>query len=191
MWDIFGNPLKAAIWNTPSVLAVQTTCVRFSSVLDDACVVSRLFLSTGSCHVFIKIHATAIASPDATQKPLTLKTARSGDVKWVQVSRDEPGRKAKRPRTSRSQPSACSHKEHAILTTAEATAFAAQVWDRRTQPYKASQHEFLATCNDVDVEKNVKYSNYEKYTIKRGHRTNYFVPCSAVFVCTVPCVVLR
>ena len=40
--------------------------------------------------------------------------------------------------------------------TAEATAFAAQFWDRKTHPTKASQHEFLATCIDVDVEKDVK-----------------------------------
>ena len=56
------------------------------------------------------------------------------------------------------------------------TAFAAQFWDQKMHPTKASQHEFLATCIDVDVEKNVKYNNYEKYTIKRGHRTKYFVP---------------
>ena len=87
-----------------------------------------------------------------------------------------PGSKAKKPRTARSQPPACSHKEHDILTTAEATAFAAQFWDQKMYPTKASQHEFLATCIDVDVEKNVKYNNYEKYTIKRGHRTKYFVP---------------
>ena len=123
-----------------------------------------------------KFTPRAVASPDAPQKPLTRKRAHSGGVNWVQVSRDKPGRKAKKPRTTRSQPPACSHKEHAILTTAEATAFAVQFWDRKTHPTKASQHEFLVTCIDVDVEKNVKYNNYEKYTIKRGHRTKYFVP---------------
>ena len=40
--------------------------------------------------------------------------------------------------------------------TAEATAL--------SHPTKASQHEFLATCIDVDVEKNVKFNNYQKYT---------------------------
>ena len=60
-----------------------------------------------------------------------------------------PGSKAKKPRTARSQPPACSHKEHDILTTAEATAFAAQFWDQKMYPTKASQHEFLATCIDV------------------------------------------
>ena len=120
-----------------------------------------------------KFMPRAVASPDAPQKPLTRKRARSGDVNWVQVSRDEPRKKAKKPRISRSHPPACSHKEHAILTTAEATAFAAQFWDRKTHPTKASQHELLAKCIDVDVEKNVKYNNYEKHTIKRGHRTKY------------------
>ena len=38
----------------------------------------------------------AVASPDAPQKPLTRKRAPSGGVNWVHVSRDEPGRKAKR-----------------------------------------------------------------------------------------------
>ena len=55
-----------------------------------------------------KFTPRAVASPDAPQKPLTRKRARSGGVEWVQVSRDEPGRKAKKPRTSRSQPPACS-----------------------------------------------------------------------------------
>ena len=37
-----------------------------------------------------------------------------------------PGSQVKKPRTARSQPPACSHKEHDILTTAEVTAFGAQ-----------------------------------------------------------------
>ena len=123
-----------------------------------------------------KFTPRAVASPDAPQKPLTCKRARSGGAQWVRVARHEPGSQAKKPRTARSQPPACSHKEHDILTTAEATAFAAQFWDQKMHPNKASQHEFLATCIDVDVEKNVKYNNYEKYTINRGHRTKYFVP---------------
>ena len=123
-----------------------------------------------------KFTPRAVASPDAPQKPLARKRARSGGAQWVRVTRHEPGSGAKKPRTARSQPPTCSHKEHDILTTAEATAFAAQFWDRKTHPTKASQHEFLATCIDVDVEKSVKYNNYEKYTIKRGHRTKYFIP---------------
>ena len=125
-----------------------------------------------------KFTPRVVASPDAPQRPLMRKRARSGGAEWVQVTRPELGSQAKKPCTSRSQPPACSHKEHAILTTVEATAFAAQFWDRKTHPTKASQHEFLAfaTCIDLDVEKNVKYNNYEKYTIKRGHRTKYFVP---------------
>ena len=38
MWDIFGKPLKRAIWNTLGLHALLTTCLRFSSVLGDACV---------------------------------------------------------------------------------------------------------------------------------------------------------
>ena len=94
----------------------------------------------------------------------------------MQVSRDEPGRKAKKPRTAGSQQPACTHKEHQGLSTAEATAFAAQFWDRKEHPTKASQHEFLATCIDVDLEQNVKHAGHQKYTRKRGHQTRYFVP---------------
>ena len=68
MWGIFGKPLKRAIWNTPGLLAGLTTCLRFSSVLDDACVVCCLSLSTGSCHVFIQIHATGCCFPGRTTK---------------------------------------------------------------------------------------------------------------------------
>ena len=72
-----------------------------------------------------KFTPRAVASPDAPQKPLARKRARSGGAEWVQVARHEPGSRAKKPRTSRSQPPACSHKEHDILTTAEATTFVA------------------------------------------------------------------
>ena len=68
MWGIFGKPLKRAIWNTPDLHAGLTTCLRFSSVLDDACIVCCLFLSTGSCHVFIQIHATGCCFPGCTTK---------------------------------------------------------------------------------------------------------------------------
>ena len=37
--------------------AVLTSCLRFSSILDDAYVACCLFLSTGSYHVCIQIHA--------------------------------------------------------------------------------------------------------------------------------------
>ena len=47
----------------------------------------------------------------------------------MRVTRAEHVARAKKTRTVRSQPPACSHKEHDILTTAEATAFAAQFWD--------------------------------------------------------------
>ena len=172
MWGISGKPLKRAIWNTPGLLAGLTTCLRFSSVSDGACVACCLFLLTGSCHVLIQIYTTGCCFPGRTTKAFV---AQKGSL-WVRVARHEPGSQAKKPRTARSQPPACSHKEHDILTTAEATAFAAQFWDQKMHPTKASQHEFWATCIDVDVEKDVKYNNYAKYTIKRGHRTKNFVP---------------
>ena len=65
---------------------------------------------------------------------------------------------AKKPRTGGSQQPACTHTEHDILSTTEAAAFAAQFWDKKTHPTKASQHEFLATCIDVDLEQDVKHA---------------------------------
>ena len=121
--------------------------------------------------------AYKFTSSDAPQKPLVCKRARSGGANWVKVTRDVPSRKAKKLRTAVSQHPACTHKEHQILTTAEAASFASQFWDRKIHPTKASQHEFLATCIDVDLEKNVKHAQWHKYTRKRGHQTTYFVPC--------------
>ena len=51
MWGVFGKPLKRAIWNTPGLQGVLTTCLRFSSILVDACAAFCLLLSTGSHHV--------------------------------------------------------------------------------------------------------------------------------------------
>ena len=123
-----------------------------------------------------KFTQRAVASPDAPQKPLVRKRERSGGAKWVQVSRCTSASPAKRPRTAGSQQPACEHEEHQILSTSEAAAFAAQFWDRKTHPTKASQHEFLATCIDVDLQQNVKHAGRQKYTRKRGHLTTYFVP---------------
>ena len=52
----------------PGLHAVLTTCLRFLSVLDGACVARRLFLSTGSYHVYIQIHSTACCFPRCTTK---------------------------------------------------------------------------------------------------------------------------
>ena len=87
---------------------------------------------------------------------------------------------------------ACTHKEHQILTTAEAASFASQFWDRKAHPTKASQHEFLATCIDLDLEKNVKHAQWHKYTRKRGHQTTYVVPYRTGPLCIAPsCVSSR
>ena len=63
MWVIFGKPLKWAIRNTPGLHAVLTTCLRFLSALDSACVARCLFLLTGSHHVVIQIHTTCCCFP--------------------------------------------------------------------------------------------------------------------------------
>ena len=70
-----------------------------------------------------KFTQRAVASPDAPQKPVVRKRARSGGAAWVQVTR-QPAKQAKKPRTAGSQQLAYNHKEHQILSTAEATAFA-------------------------------------------------------------------
>ena len=109
---IFGKSLKRAIWNAWGLHAVLTTCLRLSSFSDGACVACCLSLSTGSYHSAYKFTPWDVASPDAPQKPLVSRRARSGAVKWVQMSQDEPGRKAKKPCTAGSRQPACTHKEH-------------------------------------------------------------------------------
>jgi len=122
-----------------------------------------------------KFTPRAVASPDAPQKPLVRKRARSGGANWERVTHRTSLSNAKRPRTAGSQQPACTHKEHQILTSAEATALAAQFWDRKVNPTKASQHKLLATCIHVDLEKNIKHALWHKHTRKRGHQTTYFI----------------
>ena len=62
-----------------------------------------------------KFTPRAVASPDAPQKPLVRKRARSGGADWVKIARETTPSKAKRPRTAGSQQLACTHKEHQIL----------------------------------------------------------------------------
>ena len=105
----------------------------------------------------------SVASPDAPQKPLVRKRAHSGGANWVQVTHQMSPSTAKRPHTAGLQQPACTHEEHQILSTAEATSFASQFWDCEVHPTKASQQEFLATCIDVDSEKNVKHAQWHKW----------------------------
>ena len=121
-----------------------------------------------------KFTTRAVASPDAPQQSLTRKRARSGAATWVQVSRMRTPSTAKNHRTGGSQHPACDHEEHQILSASEAAAFAAQFWDKKTHPTKASQHEFLATCIDVDLEQNVKHAGRQKVPalVKRRNDDN-------------------
>ena len=52
----------------PGLHAVLTTCLRFLSILDDACVACCLFLPIGSYHVRIQIHSTGCCFPGCTTK---------------------------------------------------------------------------------------------------------------------------
>ena len=151
-----------------------------------------MFLSACFCQQAATMSAykftpCAVASPDAPQKPLVRKRARSGGANWVQVTREKSTSKAKRPRTAGSQQPACTHKEHQILSTAEAASFASQFWDRKAHPTKASQHEFLATCIDLDLEKNVMSQPLWNGTTMRTIwvRNNQRSPVH----CFVPCIV--
>ena len=85
-----------------------------------------------------KFTPLSVASPDAPQKPLVRKRAHSGGARWVQVH--QLGSQAKKAHAPRSQQPACTHEEHNILSTAEATIFATQFLDRKVHPTKASQH---------------------------------------------------
>ena len=63
-----------------------------------------------------KFTPRAVASPDAPQKPLVRKRARSGGAEWVRFTR-HAAKQAEKPRVAGSQQPACTHKEHQILTT--------------------------------------------------------------------------
>ena len=141
---------------------------------------SAYFCQAATISTAYKFTPRAVASPDAPQKPLVRKRARFGGVNWVPVTRQKCPSKAKKPWLAGSQQPACAHKEHQILSTAKAASFASQFWDCKVHPTKASQYELLATCIDVDLEKNVQHAQWHKYTRKRGHQTTYFVPyCGA------------
>ena len=88
-----------------------------------------------------KFTQRAVASPDAPQKPLVRKRARSGGAEWVRVTR-HPAMGAKKPRTGGSQQPACSNEEHQILPTAEAAAFANQLGTVKCTPPRLRNMNF-------------------------------------------------
>ena len=176
MWGIFGKLLKRAIQNTPGLHAVLTTYLTFSSVLVPVLLAASFCQQAATMPVY-KFTPRAVASPDAPQKPLVRKRARCGGETWTKVTW-HPATQAKNPRTAGSQQPACSHKEHQILMSAEATSFASQFWDCKEHPTKASQHVFFATCIDVDLEKTVNTCTVAQIHQKEGASDNIF--------CTVP-----
>ena len=74
MWGIFGKPLKRAIWNTLGLHSVLTTCLRFLSVSDGACVACCLFFSTGA-------YRSSGSHKDHQQKPVLIRDEK---VKWLE-----------------------------------------------------------------------------------------------------------
>ena len=145
--------------------------VRFGRCM---CCLLPLFFNRQLPCLHTNSHHVLVLPLGQAQKPLARKRARSEGANWVRVTR-HPEKQAKKPRTAGSQQPACTHREHQNLCTAEAS-FANQFWDSKVHPTKASQHEFLATCIDVDLEKNVKHAQWHKYTRKRRRQTTYFVP---------------
>ena len=53
----------------------------------------------------------------------------------------------------RSQQASCKQPQHQILSTAEVTTFVSNVLDCKEYPSKASQHDFVASCMDVNLGK--------------------------------------
>ena len=161
----FRKPVKKAIWNTLGLYAVLTTCLRFSSVLEDACVACCRFLSTGSYHVCKQMHSTCCCFPRCTTEAFGSQKSMLWGETWMKVT-GEPVRQAKKPRIAGLQQPACTHEDHQILSTIEAASFATQFCACKVHPTKAAQHEFLATCIDVDLEENVRHSGTS--TLERG-----------------------
>ena len=87
------GPLKRAIWNTLGLHAVLTICLRFSSISDIACVACCLFLSTGTCHIYIYIHSTSCCFPRCTTKAFGAQKGSLGGAQRVWVQQHEVVRK--------------------------------------------------------------------------------------------------
>ena len=95
-----------------------------------------------SYHVCIQIHATCCCFPRCTTETFGVQKSALWGCK---VGEGDPGacQAGQKPRATSSQQPACTHKEHQILTTAEATAFAAQFWDRTHHPSKLQDWQKL------------------------------------------------
>ena len=88
MWGIFGKPLKRAIWNTLGLHAVLTSDDMFEIFVcfrRRVCCLLPLFFNRQLPCLHTNSRHGLLLPPDAPQKPLTRKRARSGGVKWVQV----------------------------------------------------------------------------------------------------------
>ena len=105
--------------------------VRFGWCVCAACC---LFLSKSNYHVYRQLPCLHTNSRNVLnvlllplmkpRKHLVRKRARSVGARWMRVTR-HPDKLTKKPRTAGPQQPACSHKEHRILSTIEATAFVA------------------------------------------------------------------
>ena len=81
MWGIFGKPLKGAIWNTPGLHAVLTTCWRFLSILHGACVAFCLYLIFWDVSRWLAgAYKSSGGHPDHQQKPVLIRDEK---IKWL------------------------------------------------------------------------------------------------------------
>ena len=90
MWGIFGKPLKRAVWN-PQVCILYRRHARDLRPFWTMLVLLLAYFcqheATMSAYKFTPFAAykstpRAVASPDATQKPLVQKRAPSGGANW-------------------------------------------------------------------------------------------------------------
>ena len=91
-----------------------------------------------------KFMPRAVASPDALQKPLVRKRARSGVATWVQVTRRKTLSTTEWPQTTGSQQPACNHEERQIPSASEVAALQRSFGiKRRTRPRLLSMNFWL------------------------------------------------
>ena len=123
-----------------------------------------------------KFTPRAVASPDAPQTPLVRKSARSAGA-W------QPGKKTLYSWFAATcmHPQVTPHSDHRRGRFFCNPIFGiVKFWDGKMHPTRASHPAFLATCTDVDLEKNVKCVQWHKYTKRGGIRQ--LISCHTVGV---------
>ena len=100
MWGIFGKSLKRAIRNTQLCMVYYRGVRDFRPFWTMPVLLAASFCQQAATMSSYKFTPHAVASPDAPQKPLVRKRARSGGASWVRVTHRTSPSNAKRPRTA-------------------------------------------------------------------------------------------